>query len=309
MGSIDADAGIDQLVSETLIQERLRSGSFALRRAADLRDPRLRPWIGPPWRRLAGLVVHGGRVRCNICGWYGDRFEGVAHSESAKCFGCLSIARDRFLYQCWTRRVPYTASSRVLETSPRLGEDYRSRMGSLVDYVASDYDDRAHRAHIHLDFQQMDLPSESLDAILTAHVLEHVPDTDRALSEIYRVLKPGGVALVAVPVPQARTVSPSEPEYHGDRTLVYWRFGLDLTERFRSHGFSTVVLVTDDFIRRMKSQERWGVDAPEVHADDLLSAADTYLEDMVSVASDRESRWLGLEPSFYFVVWEARRPA
>jgi SAM-dependent methyltransferase len=182
-------------------------------------------------------------------------------------------------------------------------------MASLMDYVASDYDDRAHRAQIHLDFQQMDLPSESLDTILSAHVLEHVPDTDRALKEIYRVLKPGAVALVAVPVPQARTVPPSEPEYHGDDTLVYWRFGLDLTDRFRMHGFSTVMLVTDDLIRRMESQERWGVDAPEVHADDLLSGARLYLESMVSVASDREIRWLGLEPSFYFVVWEARRPA
>src|ERR1700730_16266643 len=296
-------------LAETLIQERLRSSYFAARRAADLRDPRLRPWIGPSWRRLTGLVVRGGRVGCNICGWYGDRFEGVAHSESAMCPACHSIARDRFLYQCWTRRVPYTASSRVLETSPRLGEDYRSRMGTLVGYVASDYDDRAHRAHIHLDFQQMDLPSESLDAILTAHVLEHVPDTDRALDEIYRALKPGGVALVAVPVPQERPGPPSGLESHGDETLVYWRFGLDLTDRFRTHGFSTVVLVTDDFIRRMRSQQRWGVDAPEVHADDLLSAAEVYLEDMVSVASDRESRWLGLEPSFYFVVWEARRPA
>jgi SAM-dependent methyltransferase len=182
-------------------------------------------------------------------------------------------------------------------------------MAGLVDYVASDYDERAHRASIHLDLQQMDLPSESLDVILTAHVLEHVPDTDCALSEIYRVLKPGGVALVAVPVPEVRTVSPSEPEFHGDQTLVFWRFGLDLTDRIRSHGFSTALLVTEDFVRRVKTQEPWGFNTAEVHADDLLSGADRYLKDMIPVASDRESGWLGFEPSSYFLAWEARRPA
>ncbi|MBO0727846.1 MAG: class I SAM-dependent methyltransferase [Acidimicrobiaceae bacterium] len=232
----------------------------------------------------------------------------MLHSESATCFSCGSIARDRFLYHCWTSRVPYSASARVLETSPRLGRRYRSRMARLVEYLASDYDERAHRANVHLDLQAIDLPAQSLDVILTAHVLEHVPDTDRALGEIHRVLKRGGVALIAVPVPQALTMAPDGPEYHGDRTLVYWRFGLDLTDRLRNHGFLTTMLVTDDLIRRMTTQTPWGVDQPDVHADDLLSGAERYLGDMVSVASDRECQWLGLAPSFFFIAWEARRP-
>jgi SAM-dependent methyltransferase len=248
-------------------------------------------------------------VGCNICGWYGDQFEGILHSESATCPECGSIARDRFLYHCWTTQVPYSPSSRLLETSPRLGPKYRSRMGKLVQYLASDYDERAHRASLHLDLQAIDLPDQSLDVILTAHVLEHIPDTGRALDEIHRVLKPGGVALIAVPVPQARTMAPSEPEYHGDETLVFWRFGLDLTDRLREHGFITTVLVTEDFVRRMRSQRPWGVDQPDVHADDLLSGVDPYLDDMVAVASDAVARQLALEPSFWFVAWEARRPA
>ncbi|MBO0727933.1 MAG: class I SAM-dependent methyltransferase [Acidimicrobiaceae bacterium] len=285
------------------------SWSFAARRAAYSRDPRLRPWGVSPWRKVAGIVWHRGLVGCNICGWYGERFDGMLHSESATCLGCGSIARDRFLYHCWTTRVPYSRSARVLETSPRLGPRYRQRMARVVDYLASDYDERAHRANLHIDLQAIDLPAEDLDVILTAHVLEHVPDTDQALSEVHRVLKPGGVALIAVPVPQAVTISPTQPEYHGDETLVYWRFGLDLTDRLRDHGFATNILVTEDFVRRMTTQTPWGYNEPDVQADDLLAGADRYLGDMVSVASERECQWLGLAPSFFFVAWEACKPA
>jgi 2-polyprenyl-3-methyl-5-hydroxy-6-metoxy-1,4-benzoquinol methylase len=37
------------------------------------------------------------------------------------------------------------------------------------------------------------------DVVLCSHVLEHVPDLDGALSELGRVLKPGGLLIVAVP--------------------------------------------------------------------------------------------------------------
>jgi ubiquinone/menaquinone biosynthesis C-methylase UbiE len=80
----------------------------------------------------------------------------------------------------------------VLETSPRLGDTYRSRMTERVRYVCSDFDESAHAGQIVLDLQSIVLPDASVDVVLTPHVLEHVPDTDRALSELLRVLRPAG---------------------------------------------------------------------------------------------------------------------
>lgn len=40
---------------------------------------------------------------------------------------------------------------------------------------------------------QLEFPDNSFDALFSHNVLEHVPDTRRALQEIYRVLKPGGI--------------------------------------------------------------------------------------------------------------------
>jgi 2-polyprenyl-3-methyl-5-hydroxy-6-metoxy-1,4-benzoquinol methylase len=43
----------------------------------------------------------------------------------------------------------------------------------------------------------LDIPAESFDVVICAHVYEHVPDPDRLLSEIWRVLKPGGLCYFA----------------------------------------------------------------------------------------------------------------
>lgn len=280
-----------------------------LRTVREMRDPRLRPWRRTLLRSLAGVALRDHRVGCNICGWHGADFQGGRHSESAACPSCGSVSRDRFLYHCWVRRTPPRAGVRLLETSPRLGAEYRRQMAHRVSYLCSDYDERAHRAGLHLDLQDLALPDASLDVILTAHVLEHVPDTGRALAEMERVLEPGGVAFVMVPVPQGQTAPPTEPEYHGDQTLVYWRFGWDFVEQARKAGFEVATLVTADLLRRVQTNDPWEYGGADVDVASLLAAAPPYVEEMVAVADDRESAWLGTEPSFFFIVWECRKPA
>ena len=47
------------------------------------------------------------------------------------------------------------------------------------------------------DAMQIPVADESFDAVLCAHVYEHVPDAPRLMREIARVLKPGGVCYFA----------------------------------------------------------------------------------------------------------------
>lgn len=49
------------------------------------------------------------------------------------------------------------------------------------------------------DIQAIPLPDQSFDTVFSAEVLEHVPDPDKALREIYRVLKPGGHFVMSIP--------------------------------------------------------------------------------------------------------------
>lgn len=70
---------------------------------------------------------------------------------------------------------------------------FPSRSGYRCTNIARDFDD-------YLDVTRMDtLADASQDAFVAVSLLEHVPDFEKALSEITRTLKPGGQLLIAVP--------------------------------------------------------------------------------------------------------------
>jgi SAM-dependent methyltransferase len=278
---------------------RLRSGDAGPRNG----DARL-----IPWESALAASTSPRDASCNICGWHGAEFGGVYHSESAICPSCNSIARDRYLYWCWTHRTGYDRDARVLETSPRLDARYRSWMGERVRYLASDYDESAHKATIKLDIQNIDLPDASLDVILTPHVLEHVPDTEKSLAEIVRVLAPGGSVFIEIPLQQGGTSPPPGVEYHGDNTLVYWRFGWDLADKMEAAGLRTATLVTADLDRRVRAGDidshYGGDDCDEV---DVLSHAEP--DTWTVVADSSEARRYGFLPDFMFVCWHGVKRA
>lgn len=49
------------------------------------------------------------------------------------------------------------------------------------------------------DSTRVDYPSDYFDFVVSSHTLEHVWDDEALMREFYRVLKPGGIALVVVP--------------------------------------------------------------------------------------------------------------
>lgn len=264
--------------------------------------------IRDPWRSPALLDPSSAPAICNICGWSGGTFLGGYHSELAHCPGCGSIARDRFLFFCFVRRMS-PARYRVLETSPRLGKPYRQAMARWFDYRASDFDQRAHRTGLSLDLEDIALPGGCLDVVLTPHVLEHVRSTDQALRELHRVLAPSGRMYLQVPVQQGRTAPPPTPELHGDETPVHWRFGIDLTGRLRRAGFRATLLCTAGFRDLVAAGAKDWPDPPsaEFDVESLLDEADA--QDLVAVADREWTRLLAFHPTYMFLTWEAIKEA
>jgi SAM-dependent methyltransferase len=261
-----------------------------------------------PWRPYTAAELAAPAL-CNICRWTGDAFEGIEHCEFQTCPGCGSVGRDRFLHWCFTTRTPKQRWLRLLETSPRMGTPYRDAMDAWFTYRASDFDERAHRAMIRLDLQQIDLPDDALDIVLSAHVLEHVPEPDRAFAELYRVLAPGGRLYLQVPLLQGVTAAPIEPEFHGDDTPVFWRFGWDLTQRLRSHGFATRALVTGGLASAVDQEwTDWPSDtSAEWDVPDIL--ANVVRADLDVVCSQDRAERLGCQQGYMFVTWECLKPA
>jgi SAM-dependent methyltransferase len=262
----------------------------------------------PPW---APLPTGGDLVLCNVCRWQGAAFAGSAHVELALCPRCGSNGRDRFLHWCLRARVALGPALRVIECSPRLGAGYRAAMGTWFFYRTSDYDLRAHAGNLRLDLQAIDLPDGCIDVLLCAHVLEHVPDTDKAIGELRRVVAPGGHLLLQVPVLQGRTAPPTGPEFHGDDTPVFWRFGFDLTARLRAEGFATDLLCTAELADAVGSGTNpWPTWAGEFDVPDILDAARApgVAGDLVVVADRRTAARIGVEPGYQYLTWDCRVP-
>ena len=113
------------------------------------------------------------------------------------------------------------------------------------------------------DLQNLSYPDENFDLILNSDVLEHVPDVERALSEIHRVLKKDGLHVFSVPIIWKQATSRRRayveagqlvhllpPSHHGaehdDKNdfLVFHEFGQDFIQLCERIGFS-VKLVKD----------------------------------------------------------------
>ena len=52
---------------------------------------------------------------------------------------------------------------------------------------------------LHFDLTRCPLPDKSLDVAVLLNVLEHIEDDALAMRQLYRILKPGGIAVIEVP--------------------------------------------------------------------------------------------------------------
>lgn len=80
----------------------------------------------------------------------------------------------------------------------------RSRLDPDASYIALDYPATATalygtRPDVHADARALPIATASIDVVVCLEVLEHVESPERALEEMHRVLKPGGIAMVSMP--------------------------------------------------------------------------------------------------------------
>jgi SAM-dependent methyltransferase len=89
----------------------------------------------------------------------------------------------------------------------------------------------------HQDITKMNLPSGSFDLVICHRVMEHVLDDAAGFSELFRVLRPGGLLNFSVPMaPQmAQTKEWAVPDQSHDGHVR--QYGADLIDRIATAGF------------------------------------------------------------------------
>ena len=96
----------------------------------------------------------------------------------------------------------------------------------------------------------------SFDVLICNHVLEHVNDDKKVLTEFYRVLKPGGWGIFQVPIDTNNQNTEEDPNIIDpkERERLYWQadhvrlFGLDYGKRLEKAGFK---VTESDFINNL----------------------------------------------------------
>jgi SAM-dependent methyltransferase len=96
-------------------------------------------------------------------------------------------------------------------------------------------------------------PSDAFDLVICSHVLEHVDADREAMSELFRMTKPGGLAIVPVPVAwdceltdERKELSPSQRAEHYGESDHLRMYGRDYLDRLREAGFATALYRLDD---------------------------------------------------------------
>jgi len=170
------------------------------------------------------------------------------YRKNARCPNCGSLDRERHihLYLKNKAKVYDDARMRLLHFAPEENLKEALTTCSGIDYVSVDL---LRNAMTRMDIANLGFMDRTFDAIICSHVLEHVPDDRRALSELFRVLKPGGWAVIQVPISFALEVTYEDPtiikpvERHRafgqrDHLRIY---GKDYLNRLRDAGFDVDV--------------------------------------------------------------------
>ena len=192
-----------------------------------------------PWERLYA----GDAVECPCCGGQFRAFRRRRGRPGAACPRCEALERHRLQWLYLRERsglfedpldVLHIAPEPVLETRLRA-------LPNLKRYVAGDLYPKA--GQVRADLTDLDFPADTFDLVLCNHVFEEIPDDRTAISEITRVLRPGGRLVTQTPFDPGR-----ERTLEGDVSSAFARrraygaavnvrlYGRDLADRLAASG-------------------------------------------------------------------------
>ena len=194
---------------------------------------------------------------CNICGYRFSRFAlcNPRKPRGEECPVCKSRERHRHLYIHICSLFPFLKGKKVLHFAPE--EIFKKIFfESEAEYYDADIDPQ--RAKYLVDITNITFVDNFFDYIFCIHVLEHIPNDRKALGELFRVLKPGGVAYLAVPLGGKflEDLSVTDPE---ERLRLYRQedhvrmYNLKVfTERVEAAGFRVELSRPEKFPKVLK---------------------------------------------------------
>jgi SAM-dependent methyltransferase len=175
-------------------------------------------------KTMAGLQIHRmqasrPRFECPLCTYSGvfrDLYIESGTRLHARCPKCYALERHRLQWLVLEKLQKDLAfvGRRVLHMAPEAFLDARLRP-RCASYLTADINaagvDRGE------DLTCLSFPDSSFDLVYASHVLEHIQGDKSAIREMRRVLAPGGLAILPVPILSDETIeyATPNPNEHG----------------------------------------------------------------------------------------------
>ncbi len=202
-------------------------------------------------RYIYSLFYLGKRHTCPCCGGNFRKFIGFSKEQpDAICPRCGSFERHRLLWLYLKEKTDFFRTPlKVLDIAPLRFLQKKYQAFSNLDYLSVDLS--SSWAMMMVDLTKTPFSENHFDCILCYHVLEHIPDDQKAMKELYRILKPGGWGILQTPVDIKRGQTFECPEVpalerekvfgHPDHVRIY---GRDYFKRLEKAGF---IVKTDNY--------------------------------------------------------------
>ena len=156
----------------------------------------------------------------------------------------LSLERHRLLWLYLKNETDFfKAPRKVLHFAPEQAFYKRFRAMKNLDYTTTDLNSPL--ADVKADICDLPFEDDSYDVIFCNHVLEHIPNDTKAMQELYRILKPSGMAILQIPqdLQRAQTFEDNSITDRKERAAIFGQYdhvriyGRDYFDKLRTIGF------------------------------------------------------------------------
>lgn len=203
-----------------------------------------------PFKMVAPVLYKGNKVECPVCERSFSKFlsygSDVAHRENVLCPYDLTLERHRLM---WLYLKGYTdfftkPDLKVLHIAPEQCFHGKFKKQANLEYLTGDLVSPI--ADMHFDLHDIPLEDNRFEVVFCNHVMEHVEDPIQCMKELYRVMQPGGWAIMQVPQDFSREETFEDPSITSpeDREKYYWQkdhirlFGKDYPKWLEKAGFT-----------------------------------------------------------------------
>lgn len=215
----------------------------------------------------------GAEKYCFICGNHFSDFDQTGNDytifekfrvvgggvRKGRCPKCGCIDRTRWVIYALAKYTDiFRSRNTVLHFAPEEPLEKMIRANSLNSYISADI--MPGRAMWATDITNIEFPDGMFSYVIANHVIEHIPDINKAINELMRVSKPDGTLVLSFPIcydidtrEETKTLSDDERIALFGQNDHVRLFGRDFKERLESYNLEVTVLSPKNIMTKEES--------------------------------------------------------